>query len=56
MIKCPFMTKKEEIRILQKFINCLHGENWPNSEYVMKKILKIKKFDGLNDLKKKYKK
>jgi len=54
-MKRPNLTKKEEYRVLQKFIETFHGESWPVCHLVMRKILKIKKWDGLNDLKKRYK-
>ncbi len=48
-------TKKEEIRVLEKFITAMHGESCQVTLKVMKTILDIKNFDDLNDLKKKYK-
>ena len=54
-IKRPF-TKKEELRVLEKFMHALHGESCIVTFKVMRRILDIENFDGLYELKKKYKK
>jgi hypothetical protein len=48
------ITKKEELRILNKFINSIHGENKFICHQVMLNIIAID-YDGLDDLRKKYK-
>ena len=53
-VKRPF-TKKEELRVLEKFLNFLHGESYIVTKKVMRNILEIKDWVGLNQLKKKYK-
>lgn len=52
------LTKKQEIRILDKILQTIHGENWLVCKKVMEKILvvdRVETFDGLQDLKRKYK-
>jgi hypothetical protein len=51
-IKLMKIKKKEYIHVLDKFMKCLHGENFFISFQVMEDILKIGKADGLNELKK----
>jgi len=53
-IKRPF-TKKEELRVLEKFLSIMSGESCIVTLKIMKRILDIGNFDGLYELKKKYK-
>jgi hypothetical protein len=52
--KRPF-TKKEELRVLDKFIDTLHGESSIVTSKVMRNLLEIGYLRGLVELRKKYK-
>jgi len=50
------VTKKEELRILRKFTDAIHGENSKVCHVVMQRIIAINHYDCLNDLRESYKK
>jgi len=54
MMKKKF-SKKEELRILEKFMTALHGESRHLTIPVIHRILEIGEFSCLGDLKRKYK-
>lgn len=48
-------TKKEELRVLGKFLDALHGEDCRLTYKVAYRILSLAPYDDLDDLKKRYK-